>query len=88
MERLEELAESLGVAGHRWIATDTDKSARHDRADDLSERDIVLAVLSDLGHDNTSVKAKVLRAGAAFEVVRRNRMAMLDGIERAVGDAD
>ena len=84
----EELAGSLGVSGHRWITTDKDKSARHDWADDLSERDIVLAVLPDLGHDNTSVKAKVLRAGAAFEVVRRNRMAMLDGIERAVGDSD
>ena len=80
----EELGESLGLAECRWILTDKDKSARHDWADDLSERDIVLAVLPEIGHDSTSVKAKVLRQGAAFQVVRRNRMSVLDGIERAV----
>ena len=44
----------------------------------------MLAVLPEIGHDSTSVKAKVLRQGAAFQVVRRNRMSVLDGIERAV----
>ncbi|HTN99392.1 MAG TPA: hypothetical protein VL068_01855, partial [Microthrixaceae bacterium] len=82
---MEELADQLGLSNHRWIETDKDKSARHDWADDLSERDIVLAVLPEIGHDSTSVKAKVLRKGAAFEIVRRNQMSVLDGIERALG---
>ncbi len=83
----EELGESLGLAECRWILTDEDKSARHNWADDLSERDIVLAVLPEIGHDSTSVKAKVIRKGAAFQVVRRNRMSVLDGIERAVASS-
>lgn len=80
-----ELAEQLGLSSHRWIETDKDKSARHDWADNLTDRDIVLAVLPEIGHDSTSVKAKVLRQGAAFEIVQRNQMSVLDGIERALG---
>ena len=80
----DDLAESLGLADHRWIETDKDKGPNHDWADGLRDGDLVIAVLPFIGHSNTIVKDKAVRKGARFEIVHHNVMSMLDGIARAV----
>jgi len=85
LDGFEALARDLGLADHRWVETDKDKSTKHDWANGLGDRDIVLAVLPWIGHADSSVKDKVLRKGAKFELVHHNPMSLLDGIERALG---